>query len=96
MYEADNSVDTNGRLSSLLFRRARGIAMYWWQWVLQIIGGWFCLGIAVGALWIAFVRLGRRSKVRRPAAWSALGGAQLLVQSPHRDNLHEIPVRGDI
>jgi hypothetical protein len=66
--------------------------MYWWQWVFQIIGGWFCLGVAVGALWIAFVRLGRRPKVRRPA----LGGAQLLVQSPHRDNLHEIPVRGHI
>jgi hypothetical protein len=47
--------------------------MYWWQWVFQIIGGWFCLGVAVGALWIAFVRLGRRPKVSRPAALPVVG-----------------------
>ena len=55
--------------------------MYWWQWVLQIIGAWFCLGVAVGVLWIAFVRLGRRSKVERPAALSAISYSRASAPS---------------
>jgi hypothetical protein len=46
--------------------------MYWWQWTLQIIGGWFCLAVVAAALWAAFVHFGRRPKLKRPAARSAI------------------------
>ena len=73
MYEAVNSVDTNRSRGSLLFRYgAGGGAMYWWQWTFQIIGGWFCLAVVAAALWAAFVHLGRRPKVKRPAARPAI------------------------
>jgi len=39
------------------------VAMYWWQWVLQIIGAWFCLAMGAAGLWIAFVRIGRRPRM---------------------------------
>jgi hypothetical protein len=39
--------------------------MHWWQWVLQITGAWFYLGLLVAGLWsiIGWHRRRARAKV---------------------------------
>jgi len=40
--------------------------MYWWQWILQITGAWFYLGLLFVCLWIVIrERLIRRHNSRR-------------------------------
>jgi hypothetical protein len=43
--------------------------MYWWQWVLQITGAWFYLGLIVLALWHWVISRGRkRNQVTKTSA----------------------------
>ena len=68
MYETANILDTESETRFFLLSHGQvSVAMHWWQWVLQIVGAWFCLAIVASGLWIAFVRLWRRPRWAKPA-----------------------------
>ena len=43
-----------------------GDLMYWWQWVLQITGAWFYLGLLVAFIWSTVLNHLRARDTRRP------------------------------